>query len=160
MTGTPRPVAVWIATVGAAGHFPVAPGTVGSAVGVMLFVMLRAAQATVIAEAGVVVLLFAVGCWASTRAEVYFKVEDPSPVVIDEVVGQLMTLAFMPLSWFGMLVGFLTFRVLDILKPFPARQFERLHGGLGIMADDAMAGIYGYVLVRAAAWLLPTWMLA
>lgn len=153
------PLAVWIATSGGAGYFPIAPGTAGSAAGIALFAALRWAGVRPAVEAAVIVALFALGCWAGSRAEQHFGLEDPGPVVVDEVVGQLITLAFLPVSWMGMLFGFLVFRVLDILKPFPARQFERLHGGLGIMADDGMAGIYGQLIVRFAGWALPAWIL-
>ncbi len=153
------PLSVWLATVGGAGYFPIAPGTVGSAAGVTLFAALRWAKASAAIEVLVVVAIFVVGCWAGSQAERHFSLEDPGPVVIDEVVGQLVTLAFLPVSWMGMLVGFFVFRILDIVKPYPARQFEQLHGGLGIMADDAMAGIYGNVILRLMAWVAPTWIL-
>lgn len=131
----------------------------GSVVGVALFGAMRWAGAGPLVEAGVILGLFALGCWAGSRAELHFGLEDPGPVVIDEVVGQLMTLAFLPVSWVGMLFGFLVFRVLDIVKPFPARQFERFHGGVGIMADDGMVGIYGQLIVRFAGWAVPAWIL-
>jgi phosphatidylglycerophosphatase A len=76
-------------------------------------------------------------------------------VVIDEVAGQLVTLAGLHLSWLGVLAGFLVFRVLDIVKPRPARQFEELPHGLGIMADDLMAGVYGWAIMFAAARFIP-----
>ena len=62
--------------------------------------------------------------------------------MIDEVVGMLITLAFIPVGWSGALAGFFLFRVFDVIKPFPAGRFETLHGGLGVMADDAMAAVY------------------
>lgn len=153
------PLAVWIAASGGAGYFPIAPGTAGSAVGVAFFVGMRWAGVGALFEAGLIIALFALGCWAGSQAEHHFGFDDPGPVVIDEVVGQLITLAFLPVSWMGMLFGFLVFRVLDIVKPYPARQFEQLHGGLGIMADDAMAGVYGQLIVRLAAWAVPAWIL-
>jgi phosphatidylglycerophosphatase A len=84
---------------------------------------------------------------------------DPGPIVMDEVVGMLITLAFIPgLGWSGAVVGFLLFRVFDVIKPFPAGRFERLHGGLGVMADDAMAAIYANMALRGVLWLFPTWV--
>ncbi len=138
-------VGVGIATVGGVGFFPVAPGTVGSAVGVGIYLVSRgwSAQAQVALLVGITV----VGIWAAGVAETALKRQDPGPVVIDEVAGQLVTLLLTGVTWRGALVGFLIFRVLDIIKPFPARQFERLHGGLGIMADDLMAGVYGWGLM-------------
>ena len=96
--------------------------------------------------------------WSATRAERHFGGTDPGPVVIDEVLGMLVTLAFIPVGWSGALAGFVLFRVLDIIKPYPADRFERLHGGLGIMADDAMAGIYANLSLRLVMWLLPAWI--
>jgi phosphatidylglycerophosphatase A len=85
---------------------------------------------------------------------------DPGPVVIDEVLGMLLTLAWLPLSLTGVAIGFVLFRVLDVVKPFPARQFEQAPGGWGIMLDDAMAGIYGQLALRLCVWMLPGWMVA
>lgn len=134
-----------IATVGGVGFFPVAPGTVGSAVGVVIYMLTR--EWTPMAQFAVLAGITIVGIWAAGVAEVALKREDPGPVVIDEVAGQLLTLFLTGVAWKGAIVGFLIFRVLDIIKPPPARQFERLHGGLGIMADDLMAGLYGLGLM-------------
>lgn len=134
-----------IATVGGAGFFPVAPGTVGSAVGVAIYMLTRGW--TPMSQLALLAGITVVGIWAAGVAEVALKREDPGPVVIDEVAGQLLTLFLTGVAWKGAIVGFLLFRVLDIIKPPPARQFERLHGGLGIMADDLMAGFYGLVVM-------------
>jgi phosphatidylglycerophosphatase A len=83
---------------------------------------------------------------------------DPGPIVIDEVMGMLITLFLIPVGWGGMLLGFLLFRALDVAKPFPARQLERLHGGYGVMLDDAMAGVYANLLLRGAYHLAPGWV--
>jgi phosphatidylglycerophosphatase A len=80
--------------------------------------------------------------------------------VIDEVLGTLITLAFLPVSAWGYLAGFLLFRVFDIVKPWPAGRLETLRGGVGIMADDAMAGLYAWVALRMLAWATPGWILA
>jgi phosphatidylglycerophosphatase A len=109
-------------------------------------------------EAGLIVALFAIGVWAGTTAERYFGGIDPGPVVIDEVVGMLITLAFLPVGWIGAVVGFVLFRVFDVIKPFPARRFEALHGGLGVMADDAMAAIYANLVLRLLAVAFPGWI--
>jgi len=69
-----------------------------------------------------------------------------------------MTLAFVPLTWTGVVAGFFVFRALDVVKPFPAGAAERLRGGLGVMADDAICGVYGNIIVRVLVWLLPAWM--
>src|SRR4029434_10117312 len=83
---------------------------------------------------------------------------DPGPIVIDEVVGMLITLAAIQVGWGGRLLGLVLFRAFDVAKPFPARQLERLHGGFGVMCDDVMAGIYANVALRGAYHLAPGWL--
>lgn len=148
-----RRVAVLLASVAGAGYFPVAPGTVGSAVGLGLYLLTR--QWPLAWQCAMLAGICAVGTWASTEAAQHFGREDPGHVVIDEVAGQLMTLLATGANTRAALVGFLIFRALDIVKPWPANRFERLAGGLGIMADDVMAGIYGNLMVRAAMRYIP-----
>ena len=153
-----RRLALLIATSGYIGFAPAAPGTVGSAAGVALFYLVRAA-ATPWLEAAVIAVLFAAGVWAASSAEQQLGRTDPGPVVIDEVVGMLITLVWLPVTPLGAFVGFLIFRVLDVVKPWPSRQFESLHGGLGIMADDAMAAVYGRLLMQGLVFVAPAgWM--
>ncbi|MDQ3488100.1 MAG: phosphatidylglycerophosphatase A [Acidobacteriota bacterium] len=151
-------LAVFIATVGYCGYFPFAPGTVGSAAGLLFYALVWWTGSPVV-EVGMILGLFAVGVWAGTTAERYFGGVDPGPIVMDEVVGMLMTLAFIPnLGWSGILAGFVLFRVFDVIKPYPAGRFEELHGGLGVMADDAMAAVYANVSLRLLLWLVPGWI--
>ena len=150
-------LAVFLATFGYCGYFPFAPGTVGSAAGLLVYLLVWWTQSPIV-EVGLIVLLFGVGVWAGTTAERYFGGVDPGPIVLDEVVGMLITLAFIPVGWSGALAGFLLFRIFDIIKPFPARRFEALHGGLGVMADDAMAAIYANISLRLLMWWLPAWI--
>ena len=150
-------VAVFIATVGYSGYFPIAPGTVGSAAGLLFYLLVWWSGSPVV-EAALIAVLFAAGVWAGTTAERYFGGIDPGPIVIDEVVGMLITLAFIPVGWSGALAGFFLFRVFDVFKPYPARALERLHGGLGVMADDAMAAIYANLSLRIVMWLVPSWI--
>jgi phosphatidylglycerophosphatase A len=154
-----RRLGLFIATCGYIGYAPVAPGTFGSAAGLVVFYLVRGTGSSAV-EAAAIVLLFLVGVWSGTEAEHHFGGIDPAPVVMDEVVGMLITLAFIQVNWIGALVGFLVFRIFDVFKPWPAAKFESLPGGLGVMADDGMAAVYGnivmQVLVRAlpAGWLL------
>ena len=150
-------LAVFIATAGYCGYFPIAPGTAGSAAGLVVYLLIRWAGSP-IAEAAAIAVIFAAGTWAATRAERYFGGIDPGPVVIDEVLGMLITLAFIPAGWSAALAGFLLFRVFDVIKPFPANRLEKFHGGFGIMADDAMAGVYANLALRALMWLVPGWI--
>ena len=153
-------LAVFLATAGYSGYFPIAPGTVGSAVGLLVYGVLARMHSPVVpaVEVLVILLLFAVGVWASTTAERFFGGIDPGPIVLDEVVGMLITLAFIPVGLSGALIGFVLFRIFDVIKPFPARRFEALHGGLGVMADDAMAAIYANLSLRLVMAFLPGWV--
>lgn len=152
-----KQLGLFIATSGYLGYSPIAPGTVGSAVGVVLHALLIYSGVPWL-EAAAIVLLCAVGIWAGGIAEAHFGRKDPGHVVIDEVVGQLITLTALPLTPLGWIVGFFVFRIADIIKPFPARQLEPLPHGLGIMADDVMAGIYSQLVMRLLVLAVPAWM--
>jgi phosphatidylglycerophosphatase A len=155
-------VALAVASCGV-GYLPVAPGTWGSLVGLGLYLAASAAGGAIYfaaAERGwqtphvdalrtTLVLLLLIGLtvagiWAATRTEAVLGRKDPGVVVIDEVVGQLITFAFVPAVWaaWGLVVGFVAFRLFDIWKPYPIRRLEALESGLGIMADDVLAGFY------------------
>lgn len=149
-------LALFLATCGYIGYVPVAPGTFGSAVGLVLFWAVRASGSATL-EMAVIGVLLALGIWSGTVAERHFGAEDPGPVVLDEVTGMLITLAFVPVNVAGALVGFLVFRILDVLKPWPAARFEGLPGGLGVMADDGMAALYGNLVVRGVIAVTPGW---
>jgi len=150
-------LAVFIATVAFCGYAPVAPGTFGSAAGLVIYLVVWWTRSPAI-EIALIAATFVVGVWSATQAEQHFGGTDPGPVVIDEVLGMLLTLAFIPVGLFGALAGFVLFRIFDVIKPFPADRLERLHGGLGIMADDAMAGIYANLCLRLLIWLVPGWI--
>jgi len=147
-------VAMFLATCGYVGYVPIAPGTFGSAAGLLLYLVLEHV-ASVPLTVTVILGLFLVGVWSGTVAERELAGTDPGQVVLDEVVGMLITLAFMRVNLTGALVGFFVFRLLDVVKPWPSRRFESLHGGMGIMADDAMAAIYGNLLMRGLLALAP-----
>jgi phosphatidylglycerophosphatase A len=149
-----RRLALFLSTCGYVGYAPFAPGTFGSAAGLAVFYAVRSTGSTAI-ELMTIVLLFAVGIWSGTAAEHHFGGVDPGPIVLDEVVGMLITLCLLPVSPMGAFVGFLVFRVLDVIKPFPSARFEKLPGGLGVMADDGMAAIYGNLLMRALIAVAP-----
>jgi phosphatidylglycerophosphatase A len=149
-----RRLALFISTVGYVGYAPFAPGTFGSAAGVAVFYAVRS-SGSVSVELASIVVLFAVGIWSGTLAEHHFGGVDPGPIVLDEVVGMLITLCLLPVSPLGAFVGFLVFRVLDVIKPFPSARFEKLPGGLGVMADDGMAALYGNLVMRALIAIAP-----
>jgi phosphatidylglycerophosphatase A len=139
-------VALAIATFGV-GYLPLIPGTFGSMVGVAIFLLLKVWQLQVMFIAVIVVL----GVWAASQTERLLGLKDPGKVVVDEVAGQMISL--LPLTflaadgpwWVWVIVSFNLFRFFDIFKPYPARRFEALPGGFGIMADDLVAGIYGAI---------------
>ena len=145
---------LFIATCGYLGYVPVAPGTFGSAAGLVVLAAVRWSGSPAL-ELTVIILLFAVGVWCANAAERHFGGVDPAPVILDEVVGMLITLAFLPVNVTGAVVGFLLFRLFDVVKPWPANRLEAVHGGLGVMADDAMAGVYGNVAMRLLVVALP-----
>ena len=151
-----RRLGVFIATFGYVGYAPVAPGTFGSAAGLAVFYLVRAMPGPGL-ELAAIVLLFAIGVWSGTEAEQHFGGTDPGPIVIDEVVGMLITLAWLPVNVWGAVAGFLVFRLLDVVKPWPAGRFESLPGGLGVMADDGMAAVYGNIVMRGLLWAAPAW---
>jgi phosphatidylglycerophosphatase A len=145
---------VFIATCGYIGYVPIAPGTFGSAVGLGVFAAVQSTASTGIELAAIGVVL-ALGIWSGTVAEHHFGGIDPGPVVIDEVFGMLITLAFLDVNATGAIVGFFVFRALDVVKPWPSAGFEKLPGGLGVMADDGMAAIYGNLVMRGLIWAAP-----
>ena len=149
-----RRLAVFLATCGYVGYAPVAPGTFGSAAGLAIFALVRASGSMSV-ELATIVVLFAIGVWSGTEAEHHFGGVDPGPIVLDEVVGMLITLALLPVNAIGAFVGFIVFRALDVVKPWPSGRFERLPGGLGVMADDGMAALYGNVMMRVALAVAP-----
>lgn len=145
--------AVWLATVFGAGYFPLAPGTFASALTVLACFALGAFGHGywLLAAAA---LLFVPACWAAGVAERVLGGRDPGRVVIDEALGQMITLAAVPAGgWKYGLAGFILFRIFDIAKPFPIRRSERLPGGAGIVVDDVIAGLYGFLLLRLARTL-------
>ena len=150
-----RAAALVIATACGVGYVPVASGTFGSAAGLLLWAFIPPAFTPQLVT---IAVLFALGSWTGTVAERHFGRIDPGEVVIDEVMGMLITFFLIPVSWMGMLAGFLLFRVFDVIKPYPAQNLERLPGGLGMMADDAMAAVYANLLLHAAYILAPTFV--
>ncbi|HKB13512.1 MAG TPA: phosphatidylglycerophosphatase A [Vicinamibacterales bacterium] len=139
------------ATVFGVGYAPVAPGTFGSAAGLLLWWLLPAAP---LGHALAIVALFVLGSWSGNVAEHFYGRTDPGQVVIDEVMGMLITLFMNPVGWRGAIAAFFLFRLFDVIKPYPANRLEKLHGGVGVMADDGMAAVYANLTLRAALYVL------
>jgi phosphatidylglycerophosphatase A len=146
-------LALSIATCGV-GYLPLMPGTFGSLVGLGIFLLLARLTTGAALIALVLALMIATtfaGIWAGTRIEQLFGRKDPGKVVVDEVAGQMI--ALFPLTLFAqwstgiVILSFILFRFFDIVKPYPANRLQELDGGIGIMFDDLIAGVYGAVVV-------------
>src|SRR6185503_16035281 len=146
-------LALSIATCGV-GYLPLAPGTFGSLVGLGIFLLLARLITGAALIALVLTLIIATtfaGIWAGTRIEQLSGRKDPGKVVVDEVAGQMI--ALFPLTLFAqwstgiVILSFILFRFFDIVKPYPANRLQDLDGGMGIMFDDLVAGVYGAVVV-------------
>ncbi len=144
-------LAVAVATALGVGYLPVAPGTFGSAAGLMIWALL---PASALAQSVAILIVFVAGWWSAGVAEKHWRRTDPRQIVIDEVMGMLVTLFLNPVGWRGASAAFLLFRLADVVKPYPANRLERLPGGLGVMADDAMAGVYANLALRAGLMFL------
>jgi phosphatidylglycerophosphatase A len=134
------------------GYFPVAPATFASFVTLLLW--WRLPLLPLPAFIALLVALAVVGTALAGKAEAFFG-HDGKPIVIDEVLGALLTVGFLGHSLYLAVAGFLLFRVLDVVKPPPAYQLQSLRGGYGIMADDVTAGIYGNLILRVAGHFWP-----
>jgi phosphatidylglycerophosphatase A len=142
-----------LATGFGSGHAPVAPGTAGSAVGLAMFWPLASLSVGVQLAACAAVFVF--GALAAARVARSTGKKDPGLVVVDEIVGMWVTLVALPFGVATGALGFVLFRAMDVAKPWPARDLERLPGGWGIMADDVAAGIYAHLLLRVGLLIWP-----
>jgi phosphatidylglycerophosphatase A len=139
-----------IATGGFVGFLPLAPGTWGALAGCLLWFPLS--RLSPILQAIAILALIGLGVWTSGLAEVALGGKDPSVIIIDEIVGMLLTYFMLPVALTSLLFGFAFFRFFDILKPVPI--LERIAGGWGIMLDDLCAGIVAHFCTRLALSLL------
>jgi phosphatidylglycerophosphatase A len=154
MTAHDAPPRLGLADLGAtllasgfgAGYSPIAPGTAGSLVGLLLFWPLAGLPFAWLA--GLTAALFVLGVAAGSRVARRVGLEDPGLVVVDEIVGMWISLFFVPFTPANVVAAFLLFRGMDIAKPYPAADLEHLPGGWGIMADDVMAGVYANLVLQ------------
>ena len=137
-------LALWIATGLGAGYAPLAPGTAGSALTVLILWGLPFSRVGLVVF---LVLVTAGGTWAAQRAERLIGKKDPGVIVIDEVAGMTLSVVALPLTVPVLATAFVLFRLFDIVKPFPARASQRVAGGLGVMIDDLIAGLYALAAV-------------
>ncbi len=127
-------------------------GTYGSLVALLIYLIPGVSSLIVLIPLIIVTTLY--GIWVCGEFEHRYGT-DPKEATIDEFVGMWISLILVPASWGYLLIAFLIWRLLDIIKPFPARNFEKLKGGLGVMADDIMSGIYTFLIMRIILILFP-----
>ncbi len=139
---------IFLATGFFAGNIPIAPGTVGTIVGLLFCFFLSGVNLLYAVIFQIVFIIFAI--WIANEAERMLKKKDPGSIVIDEMAGIMVTLLGLPFNVISVISGFFIFRFLDIIKPFPIRTIEnKFSGGAGIVMDDVAAGIIGNCLLRA-----------
>lgn len=134
------------------GLAPKAPGTFGTLLGIpLLFLM----PSNLLAYLVVLVVLFAFGVWCCDECARYLGVHDHGAIVWDEVVGYLITMMALPVTWQWILAGFIVFRIFDIAKPWPISWVDRqVKGGMGIMVDDVLAGVFAGITLQLAYWFI------
>jgi len=142
-----------IATSVYIGDIRFAPGTFGTIPGLFLFVIASMLGLPAWLFLACIAGLFAVGVWAASRSEIIFGKKDDGRIVIDEVVGAMITMFMLPLDWRLLIAGFFAFRFFDILKP-GFRRLEKIKGGLGIMIDDVAAGIMANISLRILLYVV------
>lgn len=142
----------WLAQGFGAGRSPYAPGTFGTLVAVPIYLLLMGLAPWL--YGAVVLLLFAVGVWAAGVTGLDLGAHDHQSIVLDEVVGFLISMFLAPPGWIWIVAGFALFRLFDTWKPYPIYLIDRrLTNGLGCMLDDVLAGVYALVVLQAAAYL-------
>jgi len=140
-------LALFTASGAGAGYFPVASGTVGSLVAVYILWLVRDLPLSFLIV--LTLALLVIGVWAASKTCQILKKKDASQVVMDEIVGMMITMIGIPITPYWLVIGFFLFRLLDIVKPSPAKYFdEKVSGGWGVMMDDVVAGIYGNILLQ------------
>ena len=132
------------------GYSPIAPGTAGSLLALLIFIFIP--ELSSVYWIGIIIVLFFVGVYCSTQLEKEYE-HDPSQANIDEIVGMFIALVWLPKTWVIIFAGFFLFRIFDIVKPYPANKLESLPKGWGVMADDVLAGIYANIVLQIGVLL-------
>ena len=152
MMKTSDRIVLFIAQGAYSGRAPIAPGTAGTVVGVLLYLVMK--DLGPLGYSAVCAAVFAVGTWAAGYVDRMFGTKDNSTIVIDEIAGYLAAMLLVPAAWQYIAAAFFLFRAFDIIKPFPLRRLEELPGGLGVMLDDIGAGVYTNIVLQVAAQIL------
>jgi len=133
------------------GLSPIAPGTMGTLVAIPIFLVFATFSPIIYLLS--VIILFFIGCWTSAQTAEALNVHDHPGIVIDEIVGFLITMLFVPVNWYWIILGFLLFRLFDIWKPWPVSIADKqIKGGLGIMLDDVLAALYSLLSLHIVIW--------
>jgi phosphatidylglycerophosphatase A len=145
-----------IASLFYVGFLPGMPGTYGSVITALVFwaISFRTGPIALSLHLAALAIITLIGIVTSAEIGRTTGIEDPSYIIIDEVAGQLITFLFLPAAWFNIILGIAAFRVFDIWKPFPIRKLEDLGKGVGVMADDLLAGVYANIVLQIVNLLL------
>ncbi len=149
-----RTLSLQMATLAGLGRVAYAPGTCASAITALLILFLSSIGIWSSLSSLMILLAALVVAWVAivVALPLFGGDEDPSAIVIDELVGMCTTFAGVAISWHTLLIGFLLFRFFDICKPFGIRRLERMHGAVGILADDVAAGLCANLLMHLCSW--------
>ncbi len=145
---------ILLGTVGGVGYIPFCPGTLGTMVGEAIYVIFSRFFPQTVSYIIMLAVFLIGGIWVSGKCNQYFEGDDNSSIVIDELVGFLITMFLVPFSFRFILLGFILFRVIDITKPFKIGKIEKISGGWGIMTDDIVAGILANLIIQALRTML------
>ncbi|HXY54177.1 MAG TPA: phosphatidylglycerophosphatase A [Nitrospirota bacterium] len=144
-----REVVLFMAQGAYSGRAPMAPGTAGTAVGVLAYLWMRRLSPGAYVLSCILIVL--IGTWIAGQAEGLLGKKDHPSIVIDEIAGYLVSAAMLPGTWVFIIAAFVLFRFFDIMKPYPLKRLQNLHGGVGIMFDDIGAGVYTNLVLRIVA---------
>ena len=147
-----KAVILFIAQGAYSGKSPFAPGTAGTVVGVLLYLVLKSLSPAWYLIA--CVLATGIGVWAAEKAEKLLGKKDAQSIVIDEIAGYLISMVLAPSGWMYIVAAFILFRVFDVIKPWPLKRLQDLHGGVGVVLDDVGAGIYTNAFLQVASYLI------
>ncbi len=145
-------IVLFIAQGGYSGRIPFAPGTMGTGVAVLFYLLLKGLAPAV--YIGVCLFVVVIGTWAADRAEKLLGTKDSPSIVIDEIAGFLLSMFLVPARWEYVTAAFFLFRLFDILKPWPLHGWQKIKGGVGVMIDDLGAGIYTNGVLQVAMFML------
>ena len=142
----------WYSTCFRIGYFPLAPGTLGSLIAFIAWILLP--ETSIISLIIAISIIFIIGVFSTGFIEKSYKIQDPSYIIIDEWVGMWIALLFVPNETIWLVLSFVLFRIFDILKIYPVNKMEKLNGGMGIMLDDVVAGLYAGTITSIIAIII------